>query len=113
MEQIHKNSPSSPEPLPFRIGRNEAIAQLEVLGYKRGDAVYIRAFLPKEDLSYAPNAGCNADKLTWEQLECWQTQGNGIYIVINGSSHKDKDIQPWHAVFIEHDDLEIKVGVKG
>ncbi|WP_414585331.1 DUF3987 domain-containing protein [Scytonema sp. PCC 10023] len=91
----------------FEIDTSQAIRQLELLGYHRGDAVYVRAFLPKEDLRYAPNTGRKADKLKFKQILHWQQQGYGIYFVINGGGHKDEDVQLCRAVFIEHDDLEI------
>ena len=50
------------------VDRNQAITQLEALGYKRRDAVYIRASLPKEDPHYGPVPGRKADKLNWEQM---------------------------------------------
>ncbi|MDV2996996.1 MAG: hypothetical protein N4J56_006701 [Chroococcidiopsis sp. SAG 2025] len=50
MKQAQKNISSSPSVSQKRhLDRTSAIAQLEMLGYKRGDAIYIRAFLPKED----------------------------------------------------------------
>jgi hypothetical protein len=91
----------------FEIDTSQAIRQLELLGYHRGDAVYVRAFLPKEDPRYAPNTGRKADKLNFKQILHWQQQGYGIYFVINGGGHKDEDVQLCRAVFIEHDDLEI------
>lgn len=91
----------------FEIDTSQAIRQLELLGYHRGSAVYVRAFLPKEDPRYAPNTGRKADKLKFKQILQWQQQGYGIYFVINGDGHKDEDVQLCRAVFIEHDNLEI------
>ncbi|MFQ4145541.1 DUF3987 domain-containing protein [Chlorogloeopsis sp. ULAP02] len=93
----------------FEIDTSQAIKQLELLGYQRGDAIYVRAFLPKEDPRYAPNTGRKADKLNFKQILQWQQQGYGIYFVINGGGHKDEDVQLCRAVFIEHDDLEIEL----
>lgn len=93
----------------FEIDTSQAIRQLELLGYHRGDAVYVRAFLPKEDPRYAPNTGRKADKLNFKQILHWQQHGYGIYFVINGGGHKDEDVQLCRAVFIEHDDLEIEL----
>lgn len=95
--------------LSLDIDTSQAIKQLELLGYQRGDAVYVRAFLPKEDPFYAPGTGRKADHLNFKQILQWQQQGYGIYFVINGGGHKDEDVQLCRAVFIEHDDLEIEL----
>ena len=109
MKQAQKNRSSSPSvSQKLYLDRSSAIAQLEILGYKRGDAIYIRAFLPKEDPRYAPNTGRKADKLSWEQVERWQEQGYGIYIVVNGGGHKDEDVKKCRAIFCEFDDRPIE-----
>ena len=90
------------------IDRNQATAHLEALGYQPGNAVYIRAFLSKEDLRYAPNTGRKADRLNWEQIERWQAQGYGVYIVVNGGGHKDEDVKSCRAIFCEFDDRPIE-----
>ncbi|PSB55160.1 DNA primase, partial [Chroococcidiopsis cubana CCALA 043] len=77
-------------------------------GYQQGDAVYVRAFLPKEDPRYAPNTGRKADRLNWEQVERWQAQGYGVYIVVNGGGHKDEDVKSCRAIFCEFDDRPIE-----
>ncbi len=93
---------------PLHIDRDHATTQLEALGYSRGNAVYIRAFLPKEDPRYGPGTGRKADKLNWEQVERWQTEGYGIYIVVNGGGHKDEDVTSCRALFCEFDDRPIE-----
>ncbi|WP_029630753.1 MULTISPECIES: DUF3987 domain-containing protein [Nostocales] len=93
----------------FEIDTSQAIKQLELLGYQRGDAVYVRAFLPKEDPRYAPGTARKADKINFKQILQWQQQGYGVYFVINGGGHKDENVQLCRAVFIEHDDLEIEL----
>lgn len=50
------------------VDRNQAITQLEALSCSRGDSIYVRAFLPKEDPRYGPVPGHKADKLNWEQM---------------------------------------------
>lgn len=90
------------------LDRQQAVAHLETLGYKQGDAVYVRAFLPKEDPRYAPNTGRKADRLNWEQVERWQAQGYGVYIVVNGGGHKDEDVKSCRAIFCEFDDRPIE-----
>ncbi len=59
------------------LDRKQAITQLEALGYRREDTIYVGAFLPKEDLRYAPHIGHKADKLLWEQVR-WQSQGYSV-----------------------------------
>ncbi|AFZ33571.1 MULTISPECIES: DUF3987 domain-containing protein [Cyanophyceae] len=90
------------------IDRNQATAHLEALGYQPGHAVYIRAFLSKEDPRYAPNTGRKAERLNWEQVERWQAQGYGVYIVVNGGGHKDEDVKSCRAIFCEFDDRPIE-----
>lgn len=92
----------------LEIDRQQAITQLEMLGYQQGDAVYVRAFLPKEDPRYAPNTGRKADRLNWEQVERWQAQGYGVYVVVNGGGHKDEDVKSCRAIFCEFDDRPIE-----
>jgi len=92
----------------LEIDRQQAITQLEMLGYQQGDAVYVRAFLPKEDPHYAPNTGRKADHLKWEQIASWQAQGYGVYIVVNGGGHKDEDVNSCRAIFCEFDDRPIE-----
>ncbi|GAX46118.1 hypothetical protein NIES4075_71390 [Tolypothrix sp. NIES-4075] len=93
----------------FEIDTSQAIKQLELLGYQRGDAVYVRAFLPKVDPRYASGTARKADNLDFKQILQWQQQGYGVYFVINGGGHKDENVQLCRAVFIEHDDLEIEL----
>lgn len=89
-----------------QIDRNHATTHFEALGYSRGDAVYVRAFLPKEDHRHGPGAGRKADKLNWEQVERWQAEGYGIHIVVNGGGHKDEDVISCRALFCEFDDCQ-------
>ncbi len=93
----------------IEIDTSQAIKQLELLGYQRSDAIYVRAFLPKEDTRHASNTGRKSDQLNFKQILQWQQQGYGIYFVINGGGHKDEDVQLCRAVFIEHDDLAIEL----
>ncbi|OWY65854.1 DNA primase [cyanobacterium TDX16] len=90
------------------LDRQQVAAHLKTLGYKQGDAVYVRAFLPKEDPRYAPNTGRKANRLNWEQVERWQVQGYGVHIVVNGGGHKDEDVKSCRAIFCEFDDRAIE-----
>ncbi len=104
----NKNQFTNKPPLSLRIDHDQATTQLEALGYSRGEAVYVRALLPKEDPRYGPGTGRKADKLNWEQVERWQAQGYGIHIVINGGGHKDADVTHCRAIFCEFDDRPIE-----
>ena len=108
MSQIHQNSHLHLSPHKLSIDRQQATIQIKVLGHSLSDAVRIRAFLPKEDPNYGPNTGRKADKLNWEQIEGWQAQGYGVYIVVNGGGHKDEDVTHCRAIFCEFDDRPIE-----
>lgn len=57
--------------------RHLSVTHLEALGCKRGDLVYIKAFLPKEDSRYGSNTGRKVNELLWEQIR-WQNQGDSV-----------------------------------
>jgi len=95
-------------PRNLKIDQQQAITQLETLGYNRGDAVYVRAFLPKEDPRYGPGTGRKADQLNFAQCDRWQAEGYGIYFVINGGGHSDNDVLSCRAIFCEFDDRPIE-----
>jgi hypothetical protein len=91
------------------IDRNQAITQLRVLGYQSGDNVYMRFFVPNGDPRYGtPAAARKADKLNWEQVEQYQNEGYGVYFVVNGGGHTDKDVKIGRALFCEWDDRPIE-----
>jgi hypothetical protein len=100
------------KPQQLKIDQKQALDQLEILRYSSGDAVYVRAFLPKEDPRYGEKGTARkADKLNFKQCEYWQAEGYGIHIVVNGGGHKDDDVTRCRAIFMEHDDLEIELQV--
>ncbi|WP_250126635.1 DUF3987 domain-containing protein [Chroococcidiopsis sp. CCMEE 29] len=109
MEQLHKHSfTSTPKSRTLHLDREQATSQLEALGQSLSHAVYVRAFLPKEDPRYANDKGRKANELNWQQLERWQAQGYGIYIVVNGGGHKDEDVKCCRTIFCEFDDRPIE-----
>ncbi|WP_242056697.1 MULTISPECIES: hypothetical protein [unclassified Nostoc] len=87
--------------------------QLEALGYKKDDLVYIRAFYPKNDPRKTNDKGRKQQTKDIDQLveivRQFQSEGRGVYFVVNGCGHKDADITQCRAVFIEHDDLDKEV----
>jgi len=56
MFQLNEEQSTSTSAYTLRIDLNQ-VATLEALGYNREDAVYVRAFLSKEDPHYGPNTG--------------------------------------------------------
>ncbi len=91
------------------IDQTQALRQLELLGYIRGDKVFLRFFYPKNDPRKGSDKGRKSDRLSWEQIEAYQRQGRGVYFVVNGGGHKNDDVQFGCAVFIEHDHLPKEV----
>ncbi len=79
---------------------NPCLIFLESLGYKEGDTVYLRAI--KAD-------GAHKFDFTYPEIprtKLGRLQGdNGIYCVVNGGGHSDKDVSSGRAIFFEHDDL--------
>ncbi len=64
-----------------QIDRASALRQLELLGYKPEDKVYLRFFYPSDDPRKDEDRGRKADQLNWEQIERYQQQGRGVYFV--------------------------------
>jgi uncharacterized membrane protein YgcG len=97
------------KPTALTIDQEQANKQLELLGYKLGDNVYMRFFVPDGDPRHGtPAAARKADKLNWEQVERYQNEGYGVYFVINGGGHTDKHVTEGRALFCEWDDCPIE-----
>jgi Protein of unknown function (DUF3987)/Primase C terminal 2 (PriCT-2) len=88
------------------INKRAALSQLKALGYKKGDRVYMRAFLPSSDPRAAKDPGRKADKLSYSLVEQWQADGCGVYFVVNGGGHTNADVKLCRAIFYEHDNLD-------
>src|SRR4028118_306237 len=99
-------SQSSPQP----IDREQVRQQLATLGYKAGDTVYLRAFYPDSDPRKTKDAGRKAEATKLDHLikhaTTFQAEGRGIYLVVNGGGHKDKDVTQARVIFYEHDSLD-------
>jgi len=100
------NNTSSKNP----IDREQVKQQLAALGYKAGDHVYLRAFFPSSDSRKNNDAGrkteaINIDRLI-EAATKFQSEGRGVYIVVNGGGHTDKAVTTTRAIFYEHDNLD-------
>jgi hypothetical protein len=94
------SSPKTTAPQPF-----PAIEQLRALGYRDGDRVYLRAIGPNG----AQKFEATFPDLPIEQLQALNSQGDGIYFVVNGGGHCDADVAECRSIFYEHDDLEIEL----
>ena len=85
--------------------RQIAQRQLELLGYKPEDKIYLRFFYPSDDPRKGADKGRKASRLNWKEIETYQRQGRGVYFVVNGGGHKDEDVTVGRAIFCEHDHL--------
>ena len=85
--------------------RTQAQRQLELLGYKPDDKIYLRFFYPSDDPRKGSDKGRKANYLNWQKIEAYQKQGRGVYFVVNGGGHKDSDVSTGRAIFCEHDHL--------
>jgi hypothetical protein len=91
------------------VDREQGQQQLELLGYKPGDNVYLTAFFPKGDPRTKGgnrDKGRKSDRLNYTEVEKWQAEGRGVYLVVNGYGHAKDDVKNCRAIFYEHDDLE-------
>jgi len=93
----------------LKIDRNAAITQLKALGYTSDDLVYLRFFVPGDDPRKSTDKGrkiqAKVKSIPWQEIEKNQRDGRGVYFVVNGGGHEDKDVQSCRAIFTEHDDL--------
>ncbi|MCC3593843.1 AAA family ATPase [Microcoleus sp. PH2017_28_MFU_U_A] len=89
--------------------RNLARRHLDYLGYRPGERVYLRFFYHSNDPRKGNDAGRKASQLNWEEIENYQLQGRGVYVVVNGrgGGHADGDIDRCCAIFCEWDDLPL------
>ncbi|MBD2498198.1 DUF3987 domain-containing protein [Nostoc sp. FACHB-280] len=94
----------------FKLDTKQIEQHLTALGYKTGDAVYLRSFYPSDDPRKTEDKGRSAEVRNIKQLirtvTAWQSDGRGVYIVINGGGHSDKDVTNCRAIFYEHDNLD-------
>ena len=90
----------------LQIDQAQAKQQLEALGYKPGDNVYMRGFLPSDHPNKAKDYGKKSDKLRYGEVEQWQAEGRGVYFVVNGGGHCNADVKKCRAIFYEHDNLD-------
>ena len=83
---------------------------LAALGYNPGDTVYIRAFYPSDDPRKNEDKGRKTQTKSLNHLikviSQYQEEGRGVYIVVNGGGHTDKNVSTCRAIFYEHDNLD-------
>ncbi|MGB8688928.1 MAG: hypothetical protein WCD53_16540, partial [Microcoleus sp.] len=91
------------------IDRDLATKHLSYLGYKPNDNVYLRFFYHSSDPRKSEDKGRKLSKFDWEQIEKYQSDGRGVYVVVNGADggHTDADIKQCCAIFCEWDDISL------
>jgi hypothetical protein len=86
---------------------------LTQLKYKKGDTVYLRGFFPSNDPRKEQDKGRKAQAKSLDQLiktaSQWQSEGRGVYLVVNGGGHTDDKVTQCRAVFYEHDNLDKEI----
>jgi hypothetical protein len=91
----------------LQLDREQALRQLELLGDKP-DKVYLTAFFPKGDprtKGENRDKGRKASRLNYSEVEAWQAEGRGVYLVANGYGHGKEDVRLCRTIFYEHDNL--------
>lgn len=97
-------------PYPFpQTDQQQARRQLDYLNFKPGKNVYLRFFYHSEDFRKNNDKGRKIDWLRWKDVENYQQDGRGVYVVVNGAGggHEDKDIKECAAIFCEWDDSPV------
>lgn len=84
----------------------QAKAQLKALGYQKDEMVYLRAIKGPGE---AKNFEAKASALPIEKIESLQSQGYGIYFVVNGGGQSDGLVKSCRAIWFEHDNLDKKI----
>ncbi len=91
------------------IDRELAEKHLNYLGYAPGEA-FLRFFYYSTDDRKKKDKGRKLSDLNWQQIEQYQTDERGVYVVVNGAGgtgHSDTDIAHCCAIFCEWDDIPL------
>jgi hypothetical protein len=79
-----------------QIDREQVREQLATLGYAKDDRVYLRAFYPSTDSRKNGDTGRKIEATNLDQViehaTKFQAEGRGVYLVVNGGGHTDKDV---------------------
>ena len=100
--------PSSPYPFP-QIDQEQAQRQLKYFNYAPNEEK-LRGFYHSDDPRKNGDKGRKLNRLNWKEIENYQKDGRGIYVVVNGArgGHEDKDIVQCSAIFCEWDDRPVE-----
>ncbi len=93
----------------IKVDSNQIVQHLAALGYKPFETIYLRSFYPSNDPRKIGDKGRkaetkNIDKLL-QLIMQFLAEGRGVYFVVNGGGHTDKDVTKCRAIFYEHDHL--------
>lgn len=113
-ESINSNS-SINTAISLNINPEEIRKHLAFLGYKKGNTVYLRAFLPSSHPDKTKDKGRkalvkNINDLV-KNVTDWQAHKRGVYIVVNGHGHTDEEVLDCRTIFYEHDNLDKELQV--
>ncbi len=93
---------------PFpQTDRELAQKQLSYLGYTT-DEVYLRFFYHSDNPKKGNDKGRKLNVLDWKAIANYQQNERGVYVVVNGGGHEDRDITQCAAIFCEWDDRPIE-----
>jgi hypothetical protein len=95
---------------PFQIDKQQVRRHLEYLGYEYNDRVYLRFFYHSKDPRKSGDRGRKINQLDLNKIECYQQDGRGVYVVVNGAGggQENKDIKRCIAIFCQWDDRPIE-----
>jgi hypothetical protein len=88
---------------------SEGLEQCRLLGYSSSETVYFRGFFPSSDPRSKSDAGRKTSRI--DDLDDWESEGRGVYVVVNGFGHSDSQISEGRAIFYEHDSLSIDIQI--
>lgn len=99
--------------LPYQfpqIDQQQALRQLSYFNYLEGENVYLRFFYHSTDPRKNSDKGRKLDQMCWNDVERYQRDGRGVYVVVNGAGggHEDKDIKQCAAIYCEWDDRPVE-----
>ncbi len=83
---------------------NPTLQHLALLGYKSGDRVCYRGFLPEKGGDKGRKAEATFPTIP-SDLKRWEAEERGVYVVVNPGGQLDKEITQGVAIFYEHDQL--------